>query len=45
MCHDVAVSAASPVEIDTTHMGFAVSRAALAQINREIVKFLEEFPG
>ena len=33
------------VEIDTTHMGFAVSRAALAQINREIVKFLGEFPG
>jgi len=26
-------------------MGFAVSRAALAQINREITKFLEEFPG
>ena len=32
------------VEIDTTHMGFAVSRAALAQINREIAKFLEEYP-
>ena len=33
------------VEIDTTHMGFAVSRAALHQINREIAKFLAEFPG
>ncbi len=32
------------VEIDTTHMGFAVSRAALSQINREIAKILEEFP-
>ncbi len=32
------------VEINTTHMGFAVSRAALAQINREIAKILEEFP-
>jgi hypothetical protein len=32
------------VEINTTHMGFAVSRAALEQINREIAKFLEEFP-
>ena len=32
------------VEINTTHMGFAVSRAALAQINREIAKVLEEFP-
>ena len=33
------------VEINTTHMGFAVSRTALGQINREIAKFLEEFPG
>lgn len=32
-------------EIDTSHMGFAVSRAALEQINREITKFLEEFPA
>ena len=32
------------VEINTTHMGFAVSRAALIQINREIAKILEEFP-
>ncbi len=32
------------VEINTTHMGFAVSRAALTQINREIAKILEEFP-
>ncbi len=32
------------VEINTTHMGFAVSRTALAQINREIAKILEEFP-
>jgi hypothetical protein len=33
------------VEIDTTHMGFAVSRAALAQINREIRIFLTEVEG
>jgi hypothetical protein len=33
------------VEIDTTHMGFAVSRAALEQINREIGTFLEEYPA
>jgi len=33
------------VEIDTTHMGFAVSRAALEQINREIDIFLAEYPG
>jgi pimeloyl-ACP methyl ester carboxylesterase len=33
------------VEIDSSHMGFAVSRAALQQVNREIAKFLEEFPG
>ena len=33
------------VEVNTTHMGFAVSRAALQQVNREIAKFLEEFPG
>ena len=33
------------VEVNTTHMGFAVSRAALEQINREITQFLEEFPG
>ncbi len=32
------------VEIDTTHMGFAVSRTALSQISREIAKILEEFP-
>ena len=32
------------VEIDTTHMGFAVSRAALQQINREIRSFLDQFP-
>ncbi len=30
------------VEIDTTHMGFAVSRTALARINREIAIFLAE---
>ncbi len=33
------------VEIDTSHMGFAVSRAALEQVNREIATFLEEFPA
>jgi hypothetical protein len=33
------------VEIDTSHMGFAVSRAALEQVNREIAKFLLEFPA
>ena len=33
------------VEIDSSHMGFAVSRAALQQVNREIARFLEEFPG
>ena len=33
------------VEIDTTHMGFAVSRAALAGINREIRIFLTEVEG
>ena len=33
------------VEIDTTHMGFAVSRAALARINREIAIFLDEVEG
>ena len=33
------------VEIDTTHMGFAVSRPALTRINREIAQVLEEFPG
>ena len=33
------------VEIDTSHMGFAVSRAALEQINREIDMFLEEYPA
>nr|WP_294846799.1 alpha/beta hydrolase [uncultured Sphingomonas sp.] len=33
------------VEIDTTHMGFAVSRQALAQINREIRIFLTEMEG
>ena len=33
------------VELDSSHMGFAVSRIVLEQINREIAKFLEEFPG
>ncbi len=33
------------VEVDTTHMGFAVSRAALARINREIAIFLAEVEG
>lgn len=33
------------VEVDTTHMGFAVSRAALIQVNREIRLFLTEVEG
>ncbi len=33
------------VEVDTNHMGFAVSRAALVQINREIRIFLDEVEG
>jgi len=32
------------VEVDSCHMGFAVSRAALEQVNREIDAFLAEFP-
>jgi len=32
------------VEVNTSHMGFAVSRSALEQINREISQFLEGFP-
>ena len=33
------------VEIDTTHMGFALSRSALSRINREIAIFLTEVEG
>ncbi len=33
------------VEVDSSHMGFAVSRATLQRINREIAQFLEEYPG
>jgi pimeloyl-ACP methyl ester carboxylesterase len=33
------------VEVDCSHMGFAVSRAALEQINREIDIFLGEYPA
>lgn len=33
------------VEIDTTHMGFVVSRAALSRIGREISQFLTEQEG
>ncbi|MEA1072256.1 alpha/beta hydrolase [Sphingomonas sp. LY160] len=33
------------VEIDTTHMGFAVSRSALTRINRVVADFLEDHPA